>query len=189
MCVRNSHPTAPSAMGCSPHSKDMEGGRILLGYSRRTLPGGSLQTIGHRDLVPSPGMRHWLLKSEPEAYSWSDLVREQVGTWDGVRNYMARNHLRAMCKGDLALFYHSVSEKSVVGICTIVEEHSPDPTAEKGDWSVVRVSPVRALEHPVPLDTLRAESALREMSMFKYNRLSVCPLTEEEFAKIVEMGG
>jgi len=134
-------------------------------------------------------MRHWLLKSEPEAYSWSDLVREKKGTWDGVRNYMARNNLRAMKKGDLALFYHSVSEKAVVGICQIAEEHSPDPTAEKGDWSVVKVAPVRPLPVPVTLAMLKDEPALRDCALFKYNRLSVVPLTPGEFARIEEMGG
>lgn len=134
-------------------------------------------------------MRHWLLKSEPEAYSWSDLVREKKGTWDGVRNYMARNNLRAMKKGDLAFFYHSVSEKAVVGICQIVEEHSPDPSAEKGDWSVVKVGPVRALPVPVTLAMLKEEPALRDCALFKYNRLSVVPLTPGEFARIEEMGG
>jgi len=134
-------------------------------------------------------MRHWLLKSEPDAYSWSDLVREGAGTWDGVRNFMARNNLRAMRKGDLALFYHSVSGKSVVGICQIVEEHFVDPSAQDGDWSAVRVAPVRAFSAPVTLSMIKDEPSLRDIAMLKYNRLSVVPLSDAEFERIVEMGG
>lgn len=134
-------------------------------------------------------MNHWLLKSEPDAYSYATLKREKIGTWDGVRNYMARNNLRAMRKGDLALFYHSVSEKAVVGICRVAEEHFPDPTAEEGDWSAVKVAPVRALPVPVTLAMIKDEPALRDIAMLRYNRLSVVPLTPAEFERIVEMGG
>ena len=133
-------------------------------------------------------MRHWLLKSEPDAYSWSDLVREGVGTWDGVRNYMARNNLRAMRKGDLALFYHSVSEKAVVGICRVVEEHFPDPGAPEEDWSAVKVSPVKAFAQPVTLATIKEDPTLREIALLKYNRLSVVPLTPAEYARITRLG-
>jgi len=136
-----------------------------------------------------PGMQHWLMKSEPEAYSWSDLVREKVGTWDGVRSYQARNNLRAMKKGDLALFYHSVSEKAVVGICKIVKEHSPDSTATEGDWSVVQVSPVRALTVSVSLGMIKDELALKDIPLIRQSRLSVVPLSKAEFDRIVEMGG
>lgn len=134
-------------------------------------------------------MRHWLLKSEPEAYSWNDLVRDGTGTWDGVRNFMARNNLRAMRQGDLALFYHSVTGKAVVGIATVVEEHFPDPTATQGDWSAVRVAPVRPLSVPVTLAMIKDEPALRDIAMLKYNRLSVVPLQQSEFDRILEMGG
>lgn len=134
-------------------------------------------------------MRHWLLKSEPEAYSWNDLVRDGTGTWDGVRNFMARNNLRSMRKGDLALFYHSVTGKAVVGIARISEEHFPDPTAQEGDWSAVRVVPVRPLPIPVTLSMIKDEPSLRDIAMLRYNRLSVVPLTPAEFDRIVEMGG
>lgn len=133
-------------------------------------------------------MRHWLLKSEPEAYSWDDLVRDGTGTWDGVRNFMARNNLRAMRKGDLALFYHSVTGKAVVGICTVVAEHFPDPTATDGDWSAVRVAPVRPLESPVTLSMIKDDPSLRDIAMLKYNRLSVVPLEAREFQRILELG-
>lgn len=134
-------------------------------------------------------MNYWLLKSEPETYSYDHLVEEKTGRWDGVRNYMARNNLRSMEVGDLALFYHSVSEKAVVGICKISKTAYPDPTAESGDWSCVEVKPVRKLSNPVTLDMLKAEPSLAAMAMFKYNRLSVAPLTDDEFRTICEMGG
>lgn len=133
-------------------------------------------------------MKHWLLKSEPEAYSYDKLVREKTGRWDGVRNYMARNNLRAMAVGDQALFYHSVQEKAVVGVCKVSRAAYPDPTAESGDWSCVEVKPVRKLDVPVTLEQLKAEPALAGMAMLKYNRLSVAPLTEDEFRLICKLG-
>jgi len=133
-------------------------------------------------------MRHWLLKSEPDAYSWSDLVRDKKGRWDGVRNYTARNNLRAMAKGDLCLFYHSVSEKAVVGICKVVGTAYPDPTAEKGDWSCVDVAPVRALGTPVELAAIKTDPALSQIELLRLGRLSVVPLKEAEFLRILEMG-
>ncbi|MBK9576477.1 MAG: EVE domain-containing protein [Fibrobacteres bacterium] len=133
-------------------------------------------------------MRHWLLKSEPDAYSWDTLVHEKTGRWDGVRNYMARNNLRAMSVGDQCLFYHSVKEKAVVGICQVSRTAYPDPTAETGDWSCVEVKPLKPLDRPVTLESIKAEHALAQIAMLKYNRLSVVPLTPEEFAHILEMG-
>lgn len=134
-------------------------------------------------------MNYWLLKSEPEAYSYDKLVREKTGRWDGVRNYMARNNLRAMAVGDQALFYHSVQEKAVVGICKVSKTAYPDPTAESGDWSCVEVKPVKKLPIPVTLEQIKSDPALAQTAMLKYNRLSVAPLTPEEFARILEMGG
>lgn len=134
-------------------------------------------------------MKYWLLKSEPAAYSYDTLVREKTGRWDGVRNYMARNNLRAMAVGDQALFYHSVHEKAVVGICKVAKTAYPDPTAESGDWSCVEVKPVRTLPIPVTLEQIKSEPALAQIAMLKYNRLSVVPLTEAEFHHILQMGG
>lgn len=134
-------------------------------------------------------MNYWLLKSEPEAYSYDKLVGEKTGRWDGVRNYMARNNLRAMAVGDQALFYHSVQEKAVVGICKVSKTAYPDPTAESGDWSCVEVKPVKKLPIPVTLEQIKSDPALAQTAMLKYNRLSVAPLTPEEFARILEMGG
>lgn len=134
-------------------------------------------------------MRHWLLKSEPEAYSWDQLVREKRGRWDGVRNYQARNNLRTMAKGDLCLFYHSVSERSVVGICKVVTTAYPDPTAESGDWSCVDVAPVQALKIPVSLGSIKADPHLTEIALIRHSRLSVVPLSLQEFERIAGLGG
>ena len=134
-------------------------------------------------------MKHWLLKSEPEAYSYDKLVREKTGRWDGVRNYTARNNLRAMAVGDLALFYHSVQEKAVVGICKVSKTAYPDPTAESGDWSCVEVKPVKKLPVPVTLEQIKNEPKLAQIEMLRLNRLSVVPLTPEEYACILEMAG
>jgi predicted RNA-binding protein with PUA-like domain len=133
-------------------------------------------------------MNYWLMKSEPEAYSYDTLVKEKTGRWDGVRNYMARNNLRAMAVGDQILFYHSVQEKAVVGICKVSKTAYPDPTAESGDWSCVEVKPVKRLSNPVTLEQIKSESGLAQTAMLKYNRLSVAPLTEDEFRLICEMG-
>jgi predicted RNA-binding protein with PUA-like domain len=133
-------------------------------------------------------MRHWLLKSEPDAYSWADLVRDKKGRWDGVRNFTARNNLRAMAKGDLCLFYHSVSEKAVVGICKVVGTAYPDPTADTGQWVCVDVAPVRALKTSVELATIKEDPALSKTELLRQGRLSVVPLTEAEFLRIVELG-
>jgi len=134
-------------------------------------------------------MKYWLLKSEPEAYSYDKLVREKTGRWDGVRNYTARNNLRAMAVGDLALFYHSVQEKAVVGICKVSKTAYPDPTAESGDWSCVEVKPVKKLPVPVTLEQIKNEPKLAQIEMLRLNRLSVVPLTPEEYACILEMAG
>lgn len=133
-------------------------------------------------------MNHWLMKSEPEAYSWDDLCRDKVGTWDGVRNYQARNNLRAMKKGDLCLFYHSVSEKAVVGICRVIEEHFPDETAKDGDWSCVRVEPLEAFGAPVTLAAIKADASLADIALLKQSRLSVCPIAPAEFSHLRSLG-
>jgi len=133
-------------------------------------------------------MQHWLVKSEPETYSWDDLVREGVGTWDGVRNYQARNNLRAMKRGDACLFYHSISGKEIVGVCEVVEEHFPDETAKDGDWSAVRVKPLKAFRNPISLAAIKADPALTEMALLRQGRLSVCPVTPQEFKHLEALG-
>jgi predicted RNA-binding protein with PUA-like domain len=130
---------------------------------------------------------HWLVKQEPEAYSWSAFVKEGRTAWTGVRNFQARIHLRAMRPGDAVLFYHSVSEKQVVGLARVVKAAYPDPTATEGDWSCVDLAPVRPLQQPVSLDAIRADAALRELPLIKQSRLSVMPLTPAQFQRLLEL--
>lgn len=132
--------------------------------------------------------RHWLAKSEPSKYPWQQLVADRRTRWDGVRNFEARNNLRAMKKGDLILFYHSNEGKEIVGIAKVVKEAYPDPTAEDGDWSVVDVAPVKALTAPVALAAIKADRKLSQMALIKRSRLSVVPVTPEEFARVLELG-
>ncbi len=133
-------------------------------------------------------MNYWLVKSEPGEYSYQQLEKDGKTMWDGVRNYAARNNLRLMKKGDLVLFYHSVNDKEVVGICKVEKEHYPDPTATKGDWSVVDVVPVKPLNKPVSLKQIKAEPSLQNIGLVRIGRLSVMPLEKEEFMTILKMG-
>ena len=130
-------------------------------------------------------MAYWLMKSEPGSYSWADLVRDGGTEWDGVRNNAARLHLRAMKKGDQALFYHSMDERAVVGIMKIVRAGQPDP--KDADWVSVRVEPVRALKRPVTLKEIKAEPKLAEMELIRQSRLSVAPVRDEEWKLVLEM--
>jgi len=128
---------------------------------------------------------HWLMKSEPESYSWGDLVRDGGTEWDGVRNNAARLHLKAMKAGDEAFFYHSMSDKAVVGIMRITREAQPDP--KDNDWVSVRVEPVKPLSRPVTLAEIKAEPSLAKMELIRQSRLSVAPVRDEEWAKLLEM--
>ena len=128
---------------------------------------------------------YWLMKSEPESYSWANLVRDGGTEWDGVRNNAARLHLRAMKKGDEAFFYHSMSDKAVVGIMRIAREAQPDP--KDNDWVSVRVEPVKPLSRPVTLAEIKAEPSLAKMELIRQSRLSVAPVRDEEWAKLLEM--
>lgn len=133
-------------------------------------------------------MNYWLIKSEPGAYSWDDLMKKKTDVWSGVRNYAARLHLRAMKKGDLALFYHSGDESQIVAIAKITKEAYPDPTATEGDWTAVDVTAVKKLKKPVTLKQVKAEKSLLDMPLVKISRLSVSPVTEFQFFKILDMG-
>ena len=133
-------------------------------------------------------MAFWLLKSEPFKYSWDNLVKDGRTHWDGIRNYQARNYMRAMKVGEQAIFYHSNEGKEAVGTVTIVKEAYPDPSATSGDWSVVEVAPQDAFTHPVSLDTMRSHPVLQHMNIFRQMRLSVVELTEEEFSLICRLG-
>ena len=138
--------------------------------------------------LTSPSKQYWLMKSEPEAYSWQRLLTEGTTLWEGVRNYQARNNLKQMQVNDLALFYHSVSEKAVVGVCKITQTAYPDPTDETGKWVVVNVTPVETLTIPVTLAAIKATEALAEIALVRQSRLSVVPLTQAEFDLILSMG-
>ncbi|EHH69040.1 EVE domain-containing protein [Gluconobacter morbifer] len=133
-------------------------------------------------------MAYWLVKSEPEAFSWEEQVRHDVEPWTGVRNYQARNNLSAMKVGDLAFFYHSVSEKRIVGVVEVVREAYPDPTAEDPRWVCVDVRARGAFARPVTLADIKADPALAEMALLKQSRLSVAPVTEGEFRHLTREG-
>ena len=130
-------------------------------------------------------MNHWLVKSEPEAYSFDNLVKDGKTDWTGVRNFQARNNLRAMKTGDKVLFYHSVSEKAVVGLAGVSREEFTDPLDEK--WIAVEIEPVEKFAKPVTLETIKAEKSLENISLIKQSRLSVMPLTKDEFETILKL--
>jgi predicted RNA-binding protein with PUA-like domain len=134
-------------------------------------------------------MNYWLVKSEPEAYSWTQFAKDGKTAWTGVRNFAARLNLRSMKKGDWVCFYHSVTDKQIVGLARVVAEAYPDPTATEGDWSCVDLAPVKALPKPVSLAVIKADPALREMRLLKQSRLSVTPLTPAEFGRLLELAG
>jgi len=134
-------------------------------------------------------MNYWLVKSEPAAYAWEVLVKDGRTAWTGVRNFQARNNLRAMKSGDLVCFYHSVTEKQVVGVARVAREFYADATATEGDWSCVDLIPVRALVRPVGLEDIKADGVLREMPLVKQSRLSVTPLTPVQFRHLLEVSG
>ena len=129
-------------------------------------------------------MRYWMVKQEPTAYSWDQFVRDGRAAWTGVRNFQARNHLRAMKKGDPVLFYHSVVGKEVVGIAKVAREAYPDPTAEDGDWSCVDLVPGRALKQPKTLAEIKADRQLADLPLLKQSRLSVMELTKKQFERL-----
>jgi predicted RNA-binding protein with PUA-like domain len=132
-------------------------------------------------------MNYWLVKSEPEAYSWTQFVKDGKAAWTGVRNYQARNNLRAMKKGDTVFFYHSVTDKQVVGLARVVKEFYPDATAAEGDWSCVDLAPEKALKQPVTLEVIKADKILSTMPLVKHSRLSVTPLTPAQAERLLEL--
>jgi predicted RNA-binding protein with PUA-like domain len=133
-------------------------------------------------------LQYWLLKSEPDCFSYEDLLAKGREHWDGVRNYQARNNLSAMHIGDLCLFYHSVSEKAVVGIAEVASTAYPDPTTDDDRWGVVDVVPKKKLKRPVTLAEIKENPALQDMKLIRQSRLSVTPLTEDEFNEVLKMG-
>lgn len=131
---------------------------------------------------------YWLVKQEPADYAWKALVRDGRTAWTGVRNYQARNHLRAMAEGDLVAYYHSGEERRVVGLARVVRAAYPDPTATEGDWVCVDLAPIRAVTEPVTLAVIKADAVLREMALVRQGRLSVTPVSEAQFARLLELG-
>lgn len=132
-------------------------------------------------------MAYWLMKSEPFKYSWDDLVAEGEGTWDGVRNYLARNNLMAMEVGDQAFFYHSREGLEIVGICTVTVTGIGDPTDDTGKWAAVKIKAGEKFANPVTLGAIKAEPRLADMQLVRLSRLSVCGVSPEEWAVILEM--
>ncbi len=132
-------------------------------------------------------MKYWLLKSEPDAWSWDNQVKEGASMWDGVRNYQARNNLKKMKKNDLCFFYHSVSEKSIIGIVKVVNEYYTDPTDETKRFVVVDVKATKKLKNPVSLDQIKENNKLKNIALVKQSRLSVMPLKKTEWDIIIKM--
>ena len=132
-------------------------------------------------------MHYWLLKSEPKTWSWENQVKEGASMWDGVRNYQARNNLKKMKKGDLCFFYHSVSEKSIIGIVKVVKEFYPDPTDKLNRFVVVDVSVVKKLKKPVSLSQIKEEKKLKDIALVKQSRLSVMPIKKIEWDLIIKL--
>lgn len=133
--------------------------------------------------------RYWLMKSEPDAYGWDDLVAAGVGMWDGVRNHRAKNNLLAMQPGDQAFFYHSNIGREVVGIMEIVDAGLIDPTDGEGKWAAVRVAPLTKLPRPVTLAAIKAEPRLADMELLKQSRLSVSVVSPEQWSIVLALGG
>lgn len=134
-------------------------------------------------------MAHWLIKSEPEVYSWDQLVTDKQTRWDGIRNYAARLHLRSMKKGEEIFFYHSNKGTEIVGIATVTKEAYPDPTTTDPAWFAIDVKPLKKLLKPVNLDQIKKEKKLAGMALVRISRLSVQPVTDEEWQLIMKMGG
>jgi predicted RNA-binding protein with PUA-like domain len=134
-------------------------------------------------------MAYWLVKSEPSSYSWDQLVKDKQTTWDGVRNFAARNHLKAMKKGDEVFFYHSNEGVEIVGIAKVSKEYFQDPGTDDKNWVSVELKPHKKLKKPVPLSTIKADKRLSDMALVRIGRLSVQPVSEDEYNIILELSG
>jgi predicted RNA-binding protein with PUA-like domain len=134
-------------------------------------------------------MKHWMVKQEPDSYPWEQFVRDKGTAWTGVRNFQARNNLRAMKKGDEVFYYHSVTGKCVVGLAKVTREAYADTTAGEGEWSCVDLAPVKAFRTPVTLEQIKAEAGLRDIALLRQSRLSVMPLTAAEAKTLRKLGG
>lgn len=133
-------------------------------------------------------VQYWLVKQEPGEYPWSRFVEEGGTAWTGVRNFQARNHLRSMRRGDLVLYYHSGDERAIVGMARVRREAYPDPTAREGDWVAVDLEPVQSLGQPVSLAAIKSDPALCDMALVRQSRLSVMPVSEAQWQRILQLG-
>lgn len=134
-------------------------------------------------------MAYWLVKSEPSVYSWDDLVKEGQTCWSGIRNYAARLHMRNMKNGDEVFFYHSNEGTNIVGIAKVIKEHYQDTTTDDDRWSAIDLKPVRKLKNPVPLVTIKKDKRLANMALVRIGRLSTQPVTDKEWAVVMELAG
>ena len=134
-------------------------------------------------------MAYWLVKSEPSAYSWDQLVKDKKTTWDGIRNFAARNHLKAMKQGDEVFFYHSNEGVEIVGIATVSKEFFPEPGSDDSNWVAVELKPLKKLKKPVPLSVIKADKRLAQMALVRIGRLSVQPVSQEEYDIILQLSG
>jgi len=132
-------------------------------------------------------MAYWLVKSEPSVYSWEQFQKDGKTSWEGVRNYAARNHLKAMKKGDEVFYYHSNEGLSIVGIAKVIKEAYQDPTTDEEAWVTIDLKPVKSLKHPVSMKTIKKEARLKDMALLRISRLSVQPVTEEEWKVVMEL--
>jgi len=133
------------------------------------------------------GVNYWLVKSDPETYSWEMLLHDKYTEWDGVRNYQARNNLKLMKKGDMVLFYHSQLEKAIMGVAKISNEYFHDPTANEGDWVAVEIKPLKTFKQQVSLEDIKKNNLLKAIGLLKQPRLSVMPITKAEFDEILRL--
>ena len=131
--------------------------------------------------------QYWLVKQEPSDYPWTALVKEKRTAWTGVRNFQARNNLRAMKKGDAVFYYHSGEDRQVVGLARVVQEAYPDPTAKEGDWFCVDLAPVKPLSKPVDLATIKSDSVLKTMALVRQSRLSVVPASKAHYERLLKL--
>ena len=145
------------------------------------------RVTNRRSQINIGNVNYWIVKQEPESYSWAAFVKDGATVWTGVRNYQARNNLRAMKRGDLVLYYHSGAEKQAVGIARVNKSAYADPTASEGDWSCVDLAPVMALQRPISLGAIKADKLLKEILLARNSRLSVSPLTEKQFQRLLTL--
>ncbi|MBP8114604.1 MAG: EVE domain-containing protein [Chitinophagaceae bacterium] len=134
-------------------------------------------------------MAYWLAKSEPSTYSWDDLVKEKQTCWSGIRNYAARIHMRSMKKGDEVFFYHSNEGVEIIGIAKVIKEAYPDPTTDDDRWVAVDLKPVKKLKNSVSLESIKKEQSLKEMALVRISRLSLQPVSDEEWEIVMKMAG